>query len=169
MDSGPLHGSVVYQPRSADARVTMVGPPSWQAFEALLEMPAYFPPDNTLLVHGRQRPDGTRRLLVVKEGGGYNGLVPLRDCDVATLYAEVIILATRDHDARASESRPAYDQFAKIALQPGDAILPGLIDPADPTHFTVPVRRGQTIVAIDGRLTNDDTVIFRPEWTGWEH
>jgi hypothetical protein len=132
----------------------------WREFYAL-----FSPPGRnrlgTVFLHEMRRKDGQRRLVVL-ESKSVTGLGANPDSEVELEY-HVIEPGTPWRRPRLLANAPIRPHFF---YEGGEGahfdVLPGRIDPADASHFTVDVRyRGRTIT-LDGWLTEGDALLLEP-------
>ena len=129
-------------------------PAAWAKFQSACGAPAGQPSSYCLYLGRMKRPDGAQRLVYVYFCNVYNG--PPKTF-VAIAY-NVIDPATLTRPAQSLADNLAGDFVLGVATpQNSPAAHGAVLDPADPSHFTVKIDLiyGQTSI-LDGFLDNND-------------
>jgi hypothetical protein len=118
----------------------------------------------TLFLHELRTPSGTRRLVGVDFTGSSRGWIAGQPLPIH------IVLAARVYDwpwaMAMPKVRTVWSGGMELPHREGVLrVLPGQIDPADPSHFTIPYTVDGQAGTIDGWLKDDDKILLEPRRT----
>jgi hypothetical protein len=164
IDAAKAAALITSNPDYVSAPWTSGGPPlathlpkCLREFQRLVGSSRNSNPPPILLVHELRTPSGNRRLVVVS-GSGHSFLT-------ATVYAPAGAWSAPRQVGQGHYANPALTSGALFIAPSNDGT--GQLaqpDPADPSRFTVPLiyQGGITAFrAIEGRLTDDDQIVFK--------
>lgn len=133
-------------------------PQPWNRFYAVLSPPGA-QSSGTAFLHSRTAPNGNTRLIAVDH------LVI-----AVSKHNEIFFVARGFHPGTLFKSPAEIPIGFEQCRMPATKVLAGLVDAADPSHFTIDVEfidawDRKTVTVIDGWLRNDDSILLEPRTT----
>lgn len=158
------HHCMNYTPANGQAAVagknngitSQFTPIEWSKFNALLPTP-FAASDGIAFMHELKKPSGERRLVVV-EMRWDGDFIGLSEKSVIHVFTPGSLIRPPREVVRKNE------QFASLGVRTyfvgndTSSIYAGLVDAADPSHFTIRMRSGTQELTYDGRLRDDESI-----------